>query len=412
MTKDDFLGSLDIIAKWSIYILILVLPFSKSLIEASIAVGLVCVLARKMIAKEKPITRFSLADAALWVFIAACLLSIINSGFISLSIRAIFTKTLKFAALFFITKEIINTEEKLRDFIVMAAIASFIALMNGLMQHFFTHEDLLRGYPSFLYDAYRPFILGVPTSSFPYPNDFAAWILMVLFPAMSFVILARSGWRSKAMALAISALALHSLFLTHVRGAWLAGVASFGIFMIAKFKKAGAVVLVVALAVLVINRGVSEKFLRFASFKDRVVMWTNSTKLFVRHPVIGNGLNTFYVNYAKVREDEYRDKKGSYAHNCYLQMAVETGLVGLAAFLFFVFSVLFKSLKYMVFRKGGEYDWLVAGLTAGLVAFLVHSAVDTNLYSLPLAALFWLGMGMLVSVMRIQGGRDCPANSL
>jgi putative inorganic carbon (HCO3(-)) transporter len=140
------------------------------------------------------------------------------------------------------------------------------------------------------------------------------------------------------------------------------------------------------------------------SVKDRGVMWTNSLKLFYQHPVIGIGLNTFYVNYAKVREDEYKDKKGSYAHNCYLQMAVETGVLGLTAFLFLILTVIFKAVKYIVSSRYGEYYWLVFGLTAGIAAFLFHSAVDTNLYSLPLATLFWLGMGVLMSAIKISEG--------
>ena len=123
--------------------------------------------------------------------------------------------------------------------------------------------------------------------------------------------------------------------------------------------------------------------------------------IFMHHPIIGNGLNTFYDNYMKVRQDDMRNKHGSYAHNCYLQMAAETGLVGLAAFLAFVTALLLKGFRSLRGIKDSFYYSIVLGAGLGLVAFLVHSAGDTNLYSLPLAALFWLSAGILMATVKI-----------
>jgi len=46
---------------------------------------------------------------------------------------------------------------------------------------------------------------------------------------------------------------------------------------------------------------------------------------------------------------------------------------------------------------------LVLGINLGLIAFLIHSAGDTNLYSLPLAALFWLSAGILLAAVKLSG---------
>ena len=45
---------------------------------------------------------------------------------------------------------------------------------------------------------------------------------------------------------------------------------------------------------------------------------------------------------------------------------------------------------------------MILGTGLGLLAFLIHSAVDTNLYSLPLAALFWLSCGILSAAVKIS----------
>lgn len=131
-------------------------------------------------------------------------------------------------------------------------------------------------------------------------------------------------------------------------------------------------------------------------------MWTNSWKVFMKHPVIGNGLNTFYRHYANVREDEYKYKKGSYAHNCYLQMAAETGIVGLTSFLVLLGVFFITSIKRISQLGNNFYAALTTGLLAGIFAFLVHSSTDTNLYSLNLAALFWFSLGLVTAILRIE----------
>jgi hypothetical protein len=39
----------------------------------------------------------------------------------------------------------------------------------------------------------------------------------------------------------------------------------------------------------------------------------------------------------------------------------------------------------------------------GIIAFLIHSIVDTNLFSLNLAALFWTTAGVLAACVNISG---------
>ncbi len=83
-----------------------------------------------------------------------------------------------------------------------------------------------------------------------------------------------------------------------------------------------------------------------------------------------------------------------YAHNCYLQMAAETGIFGLLIFLWFVAALLkgavFKVLKF----KDKFLKATLIGIVGGILAYLVHSFVDTHLYSLPLAVLFWAMAGL------------------
>ena len=93
----------------------------------------------------------------------------------------------------------------------------------------------------------------------------------------------------------------------------------------------------------------------------------------------------------------------TYAHNCFIQMASEVGLVGLLAFLWIMAKGFYQTLE--IVREGMAMDHdlrtLAIGLLSGLFAYLVHSFFDTHFYSLQLSSYMWLMMGVLIAICRI-----------
>lgn len=402
MDKDKVCLYLDKTAEWSLYLLIFAMPFSKSIIEIAIVAALVCLAARKVISKERPLTAADIADIPLYVLLFASLVSLANTSYMALSVRALFSKSLKFAALFLISREIINTRQKLKNFAAIAMLSCVIIIIDGFAQHFITHVDFLHNYPSFKFVGPADGNLGAPTASFPYPNDFSAWILMFIFPAAMFAFWGKRSLIERLFYVSIFAALAGLLFLTKVRGAWASFIIASAVMLFLKLRKRFIVLIAVLFSIgLFINKPVIRYVTDMTSLNDRGVMWNNGWKIFKAHPVIGSGLNTFYVNYAKVRTDEYRDRKGSYAHNCYLQMAAETGVIGLLSFLVFAIAVVLKCLWVAKNTKEPFHHSLLLGIGLGLLAFLIHSAADTNLYSLNLAALFWISAGIAVSAVNI-----------
>ena len=127
--------------------------------------------------------------------------------------------------------------------------------------------------------------------------------------------------------------------------------------------------------------------------QDRSAMWQSALNMIRDRPVFGHGVNTFMANYLTYWVGGERQPR--YAHNCYLQMAAETGVVGLAAFgwlLWAIFARLFGTIR----RVQSEEGFILLGLVVGLLAFAVHAAVDTDFYSLRQAALFWTLAGLAV----------------
>ena len=88
------------------------------------------------------------------------------------------------------------------------------------------------------------------------------------------------------------------------------------------------------------------------------------------------------------------DPSLSHAHNLYLNIAAERGVLGLAAFVA-VIVALFRSLaKALRGAPIGVYRVLSAGLIASFVGFFAHSLFDATYYDYKILLLFWILVGV------------------
>jgi len=190
------------------------------------------------------------------------------------------------------------------------------------------------------------------------------------------------------------------IFFTSSRGGWLGTAAvlgTFGIFLgLTRFQelggwveklrnapwKLGGLILFAAGTVtglVLILRWQSEHPSHPTSWKNifgsRDYIWGVAWDLFRERPFLGNGPFTFGTEYIR-----YRSVPPSmilaHAHNYYLNILAETGMVGLAAL-----AVLMGSALYLAFRSWRKHQNLsriqLGGLFAALVGVSVHSLVET-----------------------------------
>jgi len=143
---------------------------------------------------------------------------------------------------------------------------------------------------------------------------------------------------------------------------------------------------------------------RLGSSMGRSGFWREALMVIRDFPVFGTGLNT----YSKVGV-HYKINWGGYPHNCYLQMAAETGVLGLGAFIWLIFVIFKESFRVLRIIKDPFLDSVLLGMTAGMAGFMTHSFFDTNFYSVQLGALCWLMLGLLVAVQKMAASSDTIA---
>lgn len=112
-------------------------------------------------------------------------------------------------------------------------------------------------------------------------------------------------------------------------------------------------------------------------------------RMFLKKPILGWGLGTFPVVYPQFRTF-YTNFFVNEAHNDYLQLLTEMGVLGFATMVWFVVIVYMRAIK-----KIGNWSREISGAMTlacllGLTGILVHSTVDFNLQIPANAALFYV----------------------
>lgn len=128
----------------------------------------------------------------------------------------------------------------------------------------------------------------------------------------------------------------------------------------------------------------------------RLTIWQDSAGIIRDFFLTGSGFGTFIHIYPP-----YRTVPGSlivdHAHNDYIELLTDGGLVGFALAAWFVIAVLFHGGKKIAQRRD-RYAILVAiGALTGIVSILLHSVTDFNMYNGANGLYFFFTCGLLVS---------------
>ena len=343
---------------------------------------------------------FSLKASTLSFMAVSLITSAFTSQRLGLSAEAFLFKTMEYLLIFLIIADVINTPRRVFNLVSSFLISASFTGLDGIYQRLVGH-DLFRKFPLFL-------DMKI-TAAFKAPNDFGTYLATVLPLPLALVTFNAMNWKKRYGLLAISLLLAACLLLTFARGAWMGFLAGFLFLLIFSGWKRIVVALVIfgllaSLTFLIAPPAIKAQLDSFAklgsdtSSIDRLLIWKTGWRMFLDRPLFGHGLNTFMSVFEKYKPANY--EWIVYAHNCFLQIAAETGIIGLLVFLWFCASIFIRAISKFFASSDKFMKAAAIGAAACIIATLANSFVDTNLYSLPLAVLFWSLCGLAAA--RVQ----------
>jgi heptosyltransferase-2 len=386
----------------SLFFVVAGLAFSIGLFNTAVSVliglALISVILRRDFAVFRgPFLWFLLA------YLAMNLVSLTQTDYPMTSARGI-VKVLKNLFLCLSVVYVVDSEDKFRRIfqwiLTVAVVISIDALIQGA-----TGVELIRGrdMTAFIGETKRI------TGPFRHANDFAAFLSFVLILFLAVVARGFAFFSRRQYAFFVAGAALLAVCLlgTYSRGAWLAVAVAAGLYaLITRSRVLIGLMLLAGLGGFLFSPPlVKARVLSIFDGKDGTIhsrkeLWAESGRMIRQSPWLGLGVNTYARNEPAFKvESSPMDRQ--YAHNGYLQIAAEIGLLGLASFLAVFLYFLASSLGAFLKSPPGFLRMAGVALLFGILSFLIHSATDTNLQSVLLVNTLWFAKGLAWAARRI-----------
>jgi O-antigen ligase len=328
-------------------------------------------------------------------FSAATLLSALLSPSVGSSLLA--SKGLLLMAALYVTVDALPGAEEAQRFAAALVAVVAIAAVVGLLQAGLCpgHQPDY-GWPRWLYHR-----CARARGFFSIYMTFAGVLTLVLLLGLPLVIHAR---RMARWLLLPWLIALAGFAATYTRGAWLGFAAGVG--MLLPMIRRGRWLLVVGLVIvgLVVFAGSQtfrQRLLTMAdpddpTFRERTFMWRSGLTMWKEHPWLGIGPGGVKREYASYALPEAVKKRTGHVHNTPLQILVERGILGLAAWLT-IWAVFYARTIRLLRRlpSGAQLERaLVVGSLAAITGFLIGGLSEYNFGDSEVVMVAWAIMAL------------------
>ncbi len=302
-----------------------------------------------------------------------------------------------------------------RTIVIFGFVLGFIAVIQSLIS------------PTKIYGLREPY-LAQPFGPFVNRHNFASYMEMTLALPLGLMFSGAIEREKRLLYLTAIALMGIALLMSSSRGGMISMVAMIFFLVILSgirtkidgmapeiaertrhiFLRVGlALALLLAIAVGVTLIGGESSISRFVdnvSASDpstgRTQLWRVTLEVIKRNPVIGSGLGAFGVAYTPV-DPRNGVNRAEQAHNDYLQVLADAGIIGAVLGLFFIFALFRLAFKRRrspdIFRRG-----VATGALAACFAVLVHSFFDFTLHTTSNALLFLVMTGLATMNGRVE----------
>lgn len=333
------------------------------------------------------------------LFIVPFIFAAFTSFTISASIEKLIVYIVSFILLF-LSINLIDSKQKLYYLILALIISSVIVSLYGLYQY----KIGISVQESWVDRELNPDLKTRVYSTLENPNILAEYLIMTI-PLTIALLWNSKNKLNKLWFLIIGFVQLLCILLTFSRGGWIGIAFSMVIFAIfidrrlILFYLAGALVLVAVSPEIIMTRIATIGNVEDSSTAFRFPLWMASFDIIKDYWLTGVGLGpiafkAIYPNYMRM------GITAVHAHNIYLQLFIETGILGFIGFLLFVFSNIRCNL--ISFAKGidTKIKRISIAVMSSILGLLVHGLVEYIFFNNKIIMIFWIIMSIgLVSFM-------------
>jgi O-antigen ligase/Flp pilus assembly protein TadD len=361
----------------------------------------------------------------IFCFIIICLLSLIWSNNLTMSIKEL-PLFLMGPCLYFIIINNLNYPKHVDKILTVIFIIGGLFGIYGILQYFGIDFSFWEG------NFGRQKVSGL----FGNVNFFAEYLIIPLPISITFFLASRKKIFNIYLLFAIFTMG-ESLIFTFTRGSYL-GFAVSLIFMFLLFLKIQGkkfiyknnkivvliveFILIIITALFIMAHPINESGINLSEFKERIsiskvsedssfrrriAIWKFTGLMIKDRPLLGSGIGTYKYNTLKYQAEFFAqgENRSLYphgfadkAHNEYLQLWAELGIIGLGIFTWFIISYFRFGLKILRKIKDEYRQGIIIGLMGVIVAILVDSLFGFPFHLPASIILFWIVLGLSVVI--------------
>ncbi len=313
---------------------------------------------------------------------------------------------------------LINNEKRLKKTVFMITIFGAIMAFFGILQRFSNLEAIY---------GMRDVGQATPFGSFVNQHHFAAFMEMTIGITLGLIFGKVTKTDKNPLLIIATVIMGIALLLTSSRGGYVSLLGVIAFIVLAnlfvkrrvsdKDEKAGissnsrrnmaiiasGIAVIIGLFAAMLLLGGDESLLRGTGLQyneadlsnGRFHFWQIAVNVFLNNPIIGAGLNSFGMVFS-----QYDTWNGNFrveqAHNDYLQILADAGILGFACILSFIFLLFKRSLHIIRKQTTGFRRNAAIGALAGCFGILVHSFFDFPLRT-PSNMFFFLTLVVIAS---------------
>lgn len=351
-----------------------------------------------ILSKRTNLWKLSVVKAGAF-FTVGCLLSLPFSQNFSNSLSELL-ELFSFMVLFLLIVDFIRCEKDVKKIVNCLLLSAVIPLAVGFFQILNNLDINIALEPS-----YRIY------STLTHPNAYAFYLVIISVLAIS-LLLGVKSLAEKSKYFILLGFLVVCLIYTFTRSAWLGLAFAVSILGILQHPRL-LVFSPLIIGFLVFNLPlIFERFhplftpelQKYTSLAWRIKLWTSSIPYFLAHPVFGNGFGGYiFVGYEI-------DDWFAAAHNDYLRILVETGIVGFLGFIWILMSLGWIGIKAFKNSAHPYYRNIAAGFIALLSAYMGMSFSDNLFNHGGIQWYFWAYAGVVTAIYRITSFRKSSEN--